>query len=134
MNAGPVKSRSTRQKTAVNRVLDEREDFVSAQELFALLKDRGEQVSLATVYRILQQQQQDGLVDVLNPDDGESLFRRCDAQTHHHHLMCRRCGRAVEIEAPAVEAWAARTAQEHGFTAVEHTVEIYGICPDCSRS
>lgn len=134
MNAGPVKSRSTRQKTAVNRVLDEREGFVSAQELFSLLRERGEQVSLATVYRILQQQQQDGLVDVLNPDDGESLFRRCEAQTHHHHLMCRSCGRAVEIEAPAVEAWAARTAREQAFTEVEHTVEIYGICPDCSRS
>lgn len=134
MNAGPVKSRSTRQKTAVNRALDELTDFVSAQELFAVLKERGEQVSLATVYRVLQQQQQDGLVDVLNPDDGESLFRRCEAQTHHHHLVCRRCGRAVEIEAPAVEQWAARIASEHEFTEVEHTVEIYGICPDCSRS
>jgi Fur family transcriptional regulator, ferric uptake regulator len=129
----PARGRSTRQKTAVNRALDERQDFVSAQELFAVLKERGEQVSLATVYRILQQQQQDGLVDVLNPDDGESLYRRCAAQTHHHHLVCRRCGRAVEIEAPAVERWTARIASEHGFTAAEHTVEIYGTCPDCSR-
>jgi Fur family ferric uptake transcriptional regulator len=102
----PARGRSTRQKTAVNRALDELRDFVSAQDLFALLKDQGEQVSLATVYRILQQQQQEGLVDVLNPDDGESLYRRCEVQTHHHHLVCRRCGRAVEI---------------------------YGICPDCSR-
>lgn len=129
----PARGRSTRQKTAVNRALDERQDFVSAQELFALLKERGEQVSLATVYRILQQQQQEGLVDVLNPDDGESLFRRCQAQDHHHHLVCRQCGRAVEIEAPAVERWATRLADEHGFTEAEHTVEIYGICPDCSR-
>jgi Fur family transcriptional regulator, ferric uptake regulator len=129
----PARGRSTRQKTAVNRALDERQDFVSAQELFAVLKERGEQVSLATVYRVLQQQQQDGLVDVLNPDDGESLYRRCAAQTHHHHLVCRQCGRAVEIEAPAVERWATRIASEHGFTDAEHTVEIYGTCPDCSR-
>jgi Fur family transcriptional regulator, ferric uptake regulator len=134
MTAGPTKSRSTRQKTAVNRALDELRDFVSARELFEVLRERGEQVSLATVYRILQQQQQDGLVDVLNPDDGESLFRRCEVQAHHHHLVCRRCGRAVEIESQDVEQWAARTADDHGFTAVEHTVEIYGICPDCSRS
>lgn len=130
----PVRGRSTRQKTAVNAALDELQDFVSAQELFALLKERGEQVSLATVYRILQQQQRDGLVDVLNPDDGESLFRRCAARTHHHHLVCRQCGRAVEIEAPAVEQWTTTVAGEHGFSEVEHTVEIYGICPDCSRS
>jgi Fur family ferric uptake transcriptional regulator len=51
---------------------------------------------------------------------------------HHHHLLCRNCGKAVEVEAPAVETWAARTAQEHGFTEVAHTVEIYGLCPDCS--
>jgi Fur family transcriptional regulator, ferric uptake regulator len=129
----PARGRSTRQKTAVNRILDERQDFVSARELFTILKDRGEQVSLATVYRILQHQQQEGLVDVLNPDDGESLFRRCEAQTHHHHLVCRECGHAVEIEAPAVEQWTARIAGEHGFTHADHTVEIYGICPDCSR-
>ncbi len=134
MRTEPVKSRSTPQKTAVNRILDERDDFVSAQELFGLLQEQGERVSLATVYRILQQQQQDGLVDVLTADDGESLFRRCEAEDHHHHLVCRACGRAVEIEAPAVEAWAARTAEEHGFTEAGHTLEIYGICPDCSRS
>ena len=134
MRTEPVKTRSTRQKTAVNRVLDERDDFVSAQELFGLLRDRGEKVSLATVYRVLQQQQQEGLVDVLTADDGESLFRRCEAEDHHHHLVCRRCGKAVEIEAPAVEAWAARTAADHGYTESEHTLEIYGICPDCYRS
>jgi len=117
----------------VNRALDELRDFVSARELFDILRERGEQVSLATVYRVLQQQQE-GTVDVLNPDDGESLFRRCEAQDHHHHLVCRRCGRAVEIEAPAVERWTERIAGEHGFTDVEHTVEIYGTCPDCSRS
>ena len=51
---------------------------------------------------------------------------------HHHHLLCRNCGKAVEVEAPAVETWAARTASEHGFTEVAHTVEIFGLCPECT--
>ena len=68
-----------------------------------------------------------GLVDVLRNGEGEAVYRRCAVTGHHHHLLCRSCGKAVEVEAPAVEAWAARTATEHGFTAVEHTVEIFGL-------
>lgn len=128
----PVRQRATRQKTAVNRALDEIEDFISAQDLHLVIQERGERVSLATVYRTLQQQVEDGSVDVLTPDDGEARYRRCQVEEHHHHLVCRSCGRTAEIVAPEVERWAARTASEHGFTAVEHTVEIYGTCPACS--
>lgn len=132
--SGAAKGRSTRQKVAVNQILDELDDFASAQELHALLRERGEQVSLATVYRILQQQQDEGTVDVLHPSDREAVFRRCQVEEHHHHLVCRGCGRTVEVQAPAVERWATDIAERNGFTQVEHTVEIYGTCPDCSRS
>lgn len=128
----PVRQRSTPQKAAVNRVLDELPDFVSAQDLFQLLRERGEKVSLATVYRTLQQQVDEGLVDMLTPEDGEARYRRCAVDEHHHHLVCRRCGATVEILSPTVESWAAQTAAEHGFTDVEHTVEIYGLCAACS--
>ena len=73
-----------------------------------------------------------GVVGLLRNGDGEAVYRRCAVTEHHHHLLCRSCGKAVEVEAPAVETWAARTAQEHGFTEVAHTVEIYGLCPDCT--
>ena len=89
-------------------------------------------MSLATSYRILQSLADDGLVDVLRNADGEAVYRRCAVTGHHHHLLCRNCGKAVEVEAPAVEAWAAGSREEHGFTAVEHTVEIFGLCPDCT--
>ena len=128
----PVRQRATPLKAAVNRVLDELPDFVSAQDLYQLLRERGEKVSLATVYRTLQQQVDEGLVDMLTPEDGEARYRRCSVEEHHHHLVCRRCGGTEEILAPAVESWAAQTAAEHGYTAVEHTLEIYGLCPACS--
>ncbi len=130
---GPAKEqRVTRQRLAVSAVLDELTDFVSTQELHRILQDRGTSVSLATSYRILQSLSDEGLVDVLRNADGEAVYRRCAVTGHHHHLLCRSCGKAVEVEAPAVEAWAARTATEHGFTVVEHTVEIFGLCPDCT--
>ncbi|MBG6181317.1 Fur family transcriptional regulator [Arthrobacter sp. CAN_A1] len=124
--------RVTKQRLAVSAALDDLDDFVSTQELHRLLHTAGHAVSLATTYRILQSMSEDGLVDVLRNGEGEAVYRRCDAPHHHHHLLCRNCGRAVEIEAPAVEKWAARTAEEHGYTEVAHTVEIYGLCPDCT--
>lgn len=126
--------RMTRQRQAVSSALDGLPDFVSTQELYRLLHTRGETVSLATVYRILQSMSEDSLVDVLRNGDGEAVYRRCAVEHHHHHLLCRNCGKAVEIEAPAVEQWASRVAADHSFTQVAHTVEIYGLCPECSAA
>ncbi|MGY3567019.1 Fur family transcriptional regulator [Sinomonas sp. RB5] len=128
----PREQRVTKQRVAVSAALDSLEDFVSTQELHRLLQGEGASVSLATTYRILQSMAEDGLVDVLRSDDGEAVYRRCEATGHHHHLVCRRCGKAVDIEAPAVETWASRVARDHGYTAVEHTVEIFGLCPECT--
>ncbi|MCC3267119.1 transcriptional repressor [Arthrobacter gengyunqii] len=124
--------RVTRQRLAVGRTLDELDDFVSTQELYRLLHERGDSVSLATTYRILQSMAEENQVDVLRTGDGEALYRRCAVEHHHHHLVCRNCGKAVEVEAPAVEAWAAGLGKQYGFTDVAHTVEIFGLCPECS--
>jgi Fur family ferric uptake transcriptional regulator len=71
-------------------------------------------------------------VDVVRTDEGESVYRRCSSGSHHHHLVCRSCGTAVEVEGPAVEAWAGKVAAENGFIQVEHTVEIFGTCANCA--
>ena len=123
--------RPTRQQAAVIDALGASEDFTSAQDLHASLRGAGAKVGLATVYRTLSTLADTGEVDVLRNDDGESVYRMCSTG-HHHHLVCRSCGRTVEIEGPAVERWADSVAAEHGFTAVEHTLEIVGTCDDCA--
>lgn len=123
--------RSTRQRTAVSQALDSADGFRSAQDLHAELRSRGDAVGLTTVYRTLQAMADAGEVDVLRTDDGESVYRRC-GDTHHHHVVCRSCGRTVEVEGPAVERWAQEVARAHGFTEVSHTVEVFGRCRDCS--
>ena len=110
---GVKEQRVTKQRLAVSAALDELDDFVSTQELYRLLQNKGISVSLATAYRILQSLADDGLIDVLRNGEGEAVYRRCTVTGHHHHLLCRNCGKAVEVEAPAVETWAARTAAEH---------------------
>jgi Fur family transcriptional regulator, ferric uptake regulator len=123
--------RSTRQRAAVARLLDQTEGFRTAQEIHEQLRRRGEGIGLTTVYRTLQTLVDAGEVDVLRTDSGESAYRRCSAH-HHHHLVCRRCGRTVEVEGPAVERWAERVAAEHNFRDVSHTVEIFGTCAACA--
>ena len=122
--------RSTRQRAAVSALLDRLDDFRSAQEIHEALRRDGEGIGLTTVYRTLQTLADSGEVDVLRTDSGEAVYRRCSTH-HHHHLVCRRCGRTVEVEGPAVESWAARVADEHGFSEVSHTVEIFGVCAPC---
>lgn len=129
----PVKEqRRTRQRAAVDEILDETADFISAQDLHAALRTRGVGVGLATVYRTLQTMADDGRVDVLRADGGEAVYRRCLRDEHHHHLVCRSCGATVEIAGPTVERWTKSVADKHGYSDVSHTIEIFGTCPRCN--
>lgn len=110
--------------------LEASEGFRSAQDIYAALRGGGEKVGLATVYRALQSLVESGEVDQVQTDAGEAAYRLCSG-THHHHLVCRQCGRTVEIEGPAVERWADRVGAEHGYADVSHSVELFGICPTC---
>ena len=126
-----TRTRATRQRAAVSSILDEIDDFRSAQDIHAILRSRGDSVGLTTVYRTLQALADAGKVDVLRTGDGESVYRRCST-SHHHHLVCRNCGRTVEVEGPAVERWAEKIGAEHGFVRVTHNVEVFGTCPECA--
>lgn len=125
--------RSTRQKRALAAILDASEGFRSAQDLHAELQDRGQNIGLTTVYNQLRSLAENGELDALRGDDGETRYRRCNTGEHHHHLVCRRCARAVEVEGPEVERWAAQTANRHGFVDVTHTVEVLGTCAECAK-
>lgn len=140
MNAVPEKTgtasvgvRSTKQRSAISALLDDTDEFRSAQELHDELRKRGGGIGLTTVYRTLQTMADSGSVDVLRIDTGESVYRRCSSG-HHHHLVCRTCGHTVEVEGPAVEKWSQAIAEENGFTEVSHTLEIFGTCRTCAAA
>lgn len=125
--------RSTRQKRALASVLDASDGFRSAQDLHAELQALGENIGLTTVYNQLRALAENGDLDALRGDDGETRYRRCNTGEHHHHLVCRQCARAVEVEGPEVERWAALMANRHGFVDVTHTVEVLGTCAECAK-
>src|SRR5699024_4719365 len=128
------RTRNTWQKQAIDEILATNADFLSAQQIHQHVAESGRSVSLATVYRVLQSQVEDGAVDILALEDGQTLFRKCAISGHHHHLLCRNCRATEEIEAPKIEQWADHVGDEFGFTQIGHTLEIYGLCPQCSQN
>lgn len=126
------KARETRQKRAVASLLDRTDVFTSAQDLHARLRAGGETIGLATVYSQLRALAGTGEIDSVRSESGETLYRRCGSPVHHHHLVCRRCGRTVELDAPDLEVLARRLGEEQGFSDLDHVVEITGICSGCS--
>lgn len=132
--ASPVPGRrATRQRAAVVELLENIDDFRSAQELHDELRRRGDTIGLTTVYRTLQSLSDAGLVDTMRTESGEVIYRRC-SDHHHHHLVCRECGYTVEVEEPAVERWAESVAASNGFVNLRHTVEIVGTCAGCNAA
>jgi Fur family ferric uptake transcriptional regulator len=115
-------------------LLDQTDEFTSAQDLHARLRAAGERIGLATVYSQLRALAGSGEIDSMRAESGETLYRRCGSPVHHHHLVCRICGRTVELDAPDLESAARALGEEHGFSELEHVVEITGVCPECATS
>ncbi len=129
-----MSKRRTPQRAAISEVLEGSDRFRSAQEIHEQLRASGKTIGLATVYRTLQDLARDEKIDVLRTPVGESAYRLCATDTHHHHLVCTSCGASVEIENAALERWASESASRHGFTHETHVAEIYGRCGRCRNA
>jgi Fur family ferric uptake transcriptional regulator len=122
--------RATARRLEVLEELARERDDVTAQELWSRLRERESKTGLATVYRTLALLSDAGVVDVLSHHGGEHCYRLC-GEAHHHHLLCERCHRVVEVEECDLGDWVAAAAKQHGFVATDHRVEIVGLCADC---
>ena len=123
--------RNTWQKTAVLEQLSNTDEFVSAQELHQKISQSGKKLGLTTVYRALTEMVEQGMADSLSISDGEMRYRICTPE-HHHHLICRVCGKTVEFDMPGFEELALQVAKANGFTELSHEIELFGVCGDCS--
>ncbi|MDA2985751.1 MAG: transcriptional repressor [Actinomycetota bacterium] len=123
--------RNTWQKTAVLEQLSNTDEFVSAQELHQKISQSGKKLGLTTVYRALTEMVEQGMADSLSISDGEMRYRICTPE-HHHHLICRVCGKTVEFDMPGFEELALEVAKANGFTELSHEIELFGVCKDCS--
>ena len=86
----------------------------------------------SSVYRNLAVLESAGVVvKVLTNGDRAAFELAEELKGHHHHLVCKSCGETVEIEGGAIEKWASKVGEDHGFREVGHTAEIFGICSKC---
>lgn len=107
-----------------------RQRHMSAEDVYKALLDTGEDVGLATVYRVLTQFEAAGLVIRHHFENGLSVFELNEGH-HHDHLLCIKCGRIVEFTDNLIEEQQRTIALQHGFKITDHCLYLYGICPDC---
>ncbi|MBT6664011.1 MAG: ferric iron uptake transcriptional regulator [Gammaproteobacteria bacterium] len=103
---------------------------VSAEDVYKLLLQNGEEVGLATVYRVLTQFEQAGLVVRHNFEGGHSVFE-LSSDIHHDHIVCVRCGRVEEFADDEIEQLQKKVADKLGFELTDHNLNMYGLCPEC---
>ncbi|MGH3034381.1 MAG: Fur family transcriptional regulator [Gaiellaceae bacterium] len=122
--------RVTPQRLLVLAELVRETDDVTAQELHDRLRRRGSRLGLATVYRTLGLLEGEGLVHAIPHQPGELCYRLC-GEGHHHHLVCSRCHRVVEIAECELDPWLQRVSADHGFVPTGHRLEVAGLCGEC---
>ena len=105
---------------------------VSAEDVYKLLLHNGEEVGLATVYRVLTQFEQAGLVVRHNFEGGHSVFE-LSSDKHHDHIVCIWCGRVEEFADDEIEQLQEKVADKLGFELTDHNLNMYGLCPECRR-
>ena len=125
--------RSTRQRLLVLETLAAEPHDATAQEIYARLRQSGEPVGLATVYRTLSLLSEHGVVDEFAHRPGETCYRLC-GEGHHHHLVCASCHGVAELEGCEVDEWLGKAAREHGFAPTGHTLEVTGLCASCQAA
>lgn len=106
------------------------EHHLSAEDVYKALLDIGEDVGLATVYRVLTQFEAAGLITRHNFEGGYSVFELRNAE-HHDHLVCLKCGRIEEFLDEIIEQRQQIIAEKAGFSMLNHALNIYGTCMDC---
>ncbi len=111
-------------------ILEQNPDLhVSAEDVYKRLLEKGEEIGLATVYRVLTQFEAAGLVQRHNFESGYSVFE-LDRGGHHDHIVCVRCGRVAEFYDETIEKRQQKIAEEHGFEIKDHSLTLYGHCTD----
>jgi Fur family ferric uptake transcriptional regulator len=123
----------TRPRDLVAELVFSADDHLSVDAIGRRLRERGESVGTATIYRTLDLLVASGLVRAHDFGEGFRRYEPMPAQAHHEHLICERCGRVVEFANERLERMLPVLADEHGFQHHHHRVEVYGVCRDCRR-
>lgn len=111
---------------------DTEQRHMSAEDVYKAMLEQGEDIGLATIYRVLTQFESAGLVTRHHFEGGHSVFE-LDEGHHHDHILCVKCGRVDEFMDQTIEDRQKAIAKEKGYEITDHSLYIYGICPGCRK-
>jgi Fur family ferric uptake transcriptional regulator len=104
----------------------------SAEDIYRALRDDGEDIGLATVYRVLTQFESAGLVDRHHFESGQAVFE-LNEKGHHDHIVCVSCGKVEEFYDELIEHRQREVASDKGYEVTDHSLTLYGKCPNCQK-
>jgi len=122
--------RMTAPRRSVAALIADQDGHFTAAELVAAARARRVGVGRATVFRTLEVLEELGAVERLDLPSGEHAYVGCEP-SHHHHVVCSRCGRTSEIEDAGLRAVMRDVARQTGYRVDEHRLELFGLCPTC---
>ena len=105
----------------------------SAEDIYQSLRDEGEEVGLATVYRVLTQFEAAGLITRHHFEGGQAVFE-LNREGHHDHIVCVGCGKVEEFVDDLIEQQQKKIADDKGYAITDHSLILYGKCPECQKA
>jgi Fur family ferric uptake transcriptional regulator len=109
------------------------ERHLSAEDVYRALIAENVEIGLATVYRVLTQFEQAGILLRSQFDTGKAVFE-LNTGDHHDHMICTHCGTVVEFTDAEIEKRQHKIAKDHGFALESHSMVLYGICANCQKN
>lgn len=125
--------KKTYPRTVILELFEEKDQFLSAEDIAQVFLDAGHPVPLSTIYRILDQLTEKQLLSEVHLDTSQvKLYER--AHTHHaHHLICTACEKVIHIDSCPVHDFEATLTENHHFQVTHHTLNFYGLCEACQK-
>lgn len=128
--------KTTTQRSLVYEILTENKDqHLSTEEVYELIKDKNPNMGIATIYRTLQLFEEIGLVYKHNFDDGCSRYEILSPNSQevhqHHHLLCKKCGKIIEVKEDLMNSLEEIIEKQYNFEILNHVVKFTGICNEC---
>ena len=106
------------------------EEHLSAEDVYRILLEEGVEIGVATIYRVLTQFEQAGILQRHHFETGKAVYE-LDKGDHHDHIVCVKCGEVTEFHNPEIEALQDKIAEENGYRIVDHALYMYGVCGEC---
>ena len=122
----------TRPRERIAEIMRAGQRFLTAAEIHALVQDGETKIALSTVYRTVEHWLSKGEVTSRVEPDGEASYMLCEPDRHHHHAICRTCGRVEDVDCTAVDGVADALRAKHGFVLDGHAMEFQGRCRECA--